>query len=364
MRSVLVFSALFLSGAAFGQKASGAPDWSPAKAAAYLDARAGWWMTWPKSARDHGTFCISCHTAAPIALSRSALHGMLGETSASATERKLLDNVVTRVRRWNEVEPFYPDQTTGLPKTSESRGTESILDALILVWNDLPAGRLSSDARLALDNMWALQLKSGEMNGAWAWLQFHNAPWEGDSQFYGTALAAIAVGSAPGNYQEEPTIQDGLRRLRAWLVKGMDAQTPADRAVLLWASTKLTGLLTQDQQKAIAAEILPRQRPDGGFSMSTLVGSWKRKDDTPLETASDGYATGLIAFTLEQLQAPETRPALKRAFQWLSTNQVDDGRWPASSLNKRRDLASEAGLFMSDAATAYAVLALAHGQAQ
>jgi hypothetical protein len=98
--------------------------------------------------------------------------------------------------------------------------------------------------------------------------------------------------------------------------------------------------------------------------MSTLVGSWKRKDDTPLETASDGYATGLIAFTLEQFQAPETRPALKRAFQWLSTNQVDDGRWPASSLNKRRDLASEAGLFMSDAATAYAVLALAHGQAQ
>ena len=352
---------LMISGAAFGQKVS--PAWSPAKAAAYLDGRTAWWMTWPKSARDHGTFCTSCHTAAPIALGRPALHGVLGETAPPATERKLLDNIATRVRRWNEVEPFYSDQTSGLPKTSESRGTESILNALILVWNDSQAGRLSPDARLALDNMWALQLKSGEMNGSWAWLQFHNAPWEGDSQFYGTALAAVAIGSAPGNYQAEPPIQDGVKRMRAWLVKSMDSQTPLDRTVLLWASTRLSGLLTAEQQRAIVADILPRQQADGGFTLSNLVGSWKRKDDTSLDSASDGYATGLVAFALEQFQAPEVRPALKRALQWLNANQAEDGRWPASSLNKKRDLASEAGLFMSDAATAYAVLALTHGPA-
>jgi hypothetical protein len=76
-------------------------------------------------------------------------------------------------------------------------------------------------------------MKSGDMNGSWACLQFHNAPWEGDSQFYGTALAAVAVGSAPGDYQAEPAIRDGIKRMRAWLVKGMDAQTPLDRTVLL-----------------------------------------------------------------------------------------------------------------------------------
>ena len=56
--------------------------------------------------------------------------------------------------------------------------------------------------------MWALQFKAGEMTGSWAWLQFHNAPWEGDSQFYGSALAAVAIGSAPQNYQSEPGIAD------------------------------------------------------------------------------------------------------------------------------------------------------------
>jgi len=349
-------AAVLFCAAAFGENL----DWSPAKAAAYLDGRLGWWVTWPKSARDHGTVCVSCHTGGPIALGRPALHAALGESSASASERKLLDSVATRVRLWKEVEPFYPDQTSGLPKTSESRGTESILNALVLVSNDARRGQLSQDARLALDNMWPLQFKTGDMNGSWAWLQFHNAPWEGDSQFYGNCLAAIAIGTAPGNYQAEPAIQDGIKRLSAWLVKGMDAQTLLDRAVLLWASAKLTGLLTPAQQSAISAAILAQQRPDGGFSMSSLVGSWKRKDGTPLEAASDGYATGLIAFALEQVNAPESQHALTRAIVWLRTNQREDGRWAAASLNKQRELSSEAGLFMSDAATAYAVLALSN----
>ena len=344
---------------AFGQEKSSSAVWNPAKAAAYLDQRSTWWMSWPSAARDHDTFCVSCHTATPFSLGRAALRSRLGESAASPNEQKVLDSVTKRVRMWHDVEPFYPDQLRGLPKTSESRGTESILNALILVSHDAPTGHLSADAKLALDNMWALQIKSKDMNGPWAWLQFHNAPFEGDSQFYGNSLAAIAIGSAPGNYQSGPEIQPGIKLLREWLVKNMDEQTPLDRVVLLWASTKLKDLLGRDQQSKIVTETLAKQRDDGGFSMSQMIGAWKRHDDTPLNTTSDGYATGLIAYTLEQVDAPQANAPLRRALAWLNQNQVEaDGRWPAFSLNNNRPVMSDTGLFMSDAATAYAVLAL------
>lgn len=345
--------------AASTQSAAPMPAWSPEKAAAYLDRRSAWWISWSGSARDHGTFCVSCHTATPFSLGRAALRGALGEKATSPNEQKILENVTKRVRAWHDVEPFYSDQARGLPKSSESRGTESILDSLILVSHDVPSGHLSADARLALDNMWALQIKAADMNGAWAWLQFHNAPFEGDSQFYGNCLAAIAIGSAPDDYQAEAAIQPGIKLLKAWLIKNMDAQTPLDRVELLWASAKLHGLLTPEQQDRIVTETLTKQREDGGFSMASMIPGWKRHDNTPINPASDGYATGLVAYALEQADAPQAAPQLKRALAWLNANEIEaDGRWPAVSLNNNRPVLSDTGLFMSDAATAYAVLAL------
>jgi squalene-hopene/tetraprenyl-beta-curcumene cyclase len=326
---------------------------SPVAAAGYLDARMSWWMTWPSAARDHGTFCVSCHTAAPYALGRPALRSALGEQAPSPVERKFLDNVTKRVHMWKEVEPFYPDATRGVPKTAESRGTESIFNALIL------ANYGSPDARMAFDNMWAEQLKTGDAKGAWAWLQFHNSPWEGDSQYYGATLAAIAVGTAPGNYRDTPEIQDGLKLLREYLQRECAPQILIDRVMLLWASAKIPGLLTPAQQKAIMDEALAKQQADGGFSLSAFVGGWARHDKTPLETKSDGYATGLVVYALEQTGMPRDQPQLKRGLTWLTQNQdKTEGRWLAYSLNKQRDLASDVGKFMSDAATAYAVLAL------
>jgi squalene-hopene/tetraprenyl-beta-curcumene cyclase len=339
--------------------APGSQAWSGKAAAAYLDGRMVWWMGWPAAARDHGTFCVSCHTVLPYAMARPALRAALAEPSPSPTEVQLLDNVTKRVRLWKEVEPAYPDEKRGPNKTAESRGTESILNAVVLVSYDAPKGKLSPDARLALENMWGEQLKSGEARGAWSWLQFHNSPWEGDSQYFGAALAAIAAGSAPDRYLLTPGIQGNLNPLRDYLIRNRDSQILVDRVMLLWASTKIPDLLTPTQQKSIIDEALSKQQEDGGFSLSSFVGGWKRHDGTPLETKSDGYATGVVTFVLQQAGMKCDEPQLKRGLAWLALNQEkSDGRWLAYSLNKQRDLSSDIGRFMSDAATAFAVLAL------
>jgi squalene-hopene/tetraprenyl-beta-curcumene cyclase len=337
-------------------------SWDPKTAAAYLDQRQAWWMQWPRAQRDHETFCVSCHTAVPYALSRSALRTVLAEQAASPNEQRLLDNVTKRVRLWKEVEPFYKDADRGPYKSVESRGTESVLNALILSSRDAQSGQLSNDTRTAFENMWAEQQIAGEQKGAWLWLRFKNEPWEADdSGYFGATLAAVAVGIAPENYRASPEIEPGLRLLREYLNREFVVQRTINRVLLLWADAKLPRLLDPDRQKAIISELLEKQQADGGWSLSSLSGDWKRADGTSQETRSDGYATGLITFTLQQAGISPENAKLKRGLAWLTANQDrTEGSWPAYSLNKNKEhhISPETALFMNDAATSYAVLSL------
>lgn len=347
--------------AADARNASAPPiSWNQKAAAAYLDGREVWWMNWPRAGRDHETFCVSCHTVLPYALSRPTLHSALAETSASVNEQKLVDNVTRRVRLWTEVEPWYSDEKFGVHKTRESRGTESVLDALVLASHDAQTGTLSADAKLAFDNMWAQQLQTGDEKGSWFWIQFNNEPWEAfDSQYYGAALAAIAVGMAPQDYRATPKIRAKVTMLREYLAAQASKQSPLNRMILLWVSATLPETLEPAEKRSIIDEILGKQQEDGGWSLTSLVGPWKRHDGTPLETVSDGYATGLAVYALEQAGITRKNLQLNRGLSWLAGHQdKTEGRWLAYSLNKKRDPSSDPGPFMNDAATAYAVLAL------
>jgi squalene-hopene/tetraprenyl-beta-curcumene cyclase len=333
--------------------------WDPKAAAAYLDGRQIWWQSWPNAHKDHDTFCISCHTAMPYAISRAALRAPLSESGPSAPERKLIEAVTTRVRLWREVEPWYPDQLRGLPKTSESRGVESVMNALVLATRDAQRGVISDEGKMAFDNMWALQFKTGPQSGAWAWLNFGYEPWESvNSPAFGASLAAVAIGTAPGGYAASADLQERLKPLREYLHKASSEANLVNRAYILWASSKLPGVLSADERKATIEALTSKQQADGGWN-TALLGDYKRVDNTAQFTETDGYATALVSFALQQSGVPRTHPAVARGLAWLSQHQDrTDGRWPATSPNKQRDPASEPAQFMSHAATAFAVLAL------
>ena len=224
--------------------------------------------------------------------------------------------------------------------------------------------------------MWETQ----RADGRWDWLEFGLEPWETtEAAYQGATFAAFAAGTAPGPHDGVATA--GIERLRAYLSTNYQAQHLYNRTWALLASTRVKRVVTDAQRDALVADLTRAQRDDGGWSIQAM-GPWKWSKtappvkspgdlDTSLLTQSDGYATGLVVYTLKQAGVPTSHAAIRKGLRWLETNQrafpVPDvpGRgWHAHSLNYDREHGGEKGepwrrLFMSDTATAFAILALA-----
>lgn len=334
------------------------PSWDRAAAASRLDSREVWWAQWERASRDPETTCVACHTGVPFALARPALD----RENPGAAYDALLANVRRRVKLWQTDEPYYDF------KQEESRGTEAVVNALVLASDDRRRGLPgpSDETKAALDHLWESQRQTGERKGSWPWLQFGDSgyePWESrDAEYYGTTLAALAIGLTPGGPQGAPPAR--LALMRDYLQKFFERwsedrpQSSFNRIGTLWASTALDGLLTPQQQADLITEVFSKQRDDGGWVIASL-GDWKRKDDTPQVTAPDGYATGLAVYVLRQARVSADDPRIKRGVAWLEAHQeAQTGAWPGYSVHKARSPSHPAWEFPRDAATAFAVLAL------
>jgi hypothetical protein len=324
-------------------------DWDPAKAGQKLDERAAIWKGHERTRRSHDTTCISCHSGAPYLIARPGLRKLLGERGLASPEEALLDDVATRVTRWSEAEPWYSHADA---KIRQSRGTEAILNALVLSYRERaePSAlqglqeKTGSLIRMAFDNLWGEQ----RGDGGFDWLHFDLAPWETDeSDFFGSCLAAVAASMAPSE-AEEP-----FARLAAYLRSHPPDMNLHSRLGLLWAEASHPGLVAPEERRALLEGILGVQREDGGFALSDL-GPWKRRSGR-----ADAYATGLAVHVLRELDDEAARSAVEHGLTWLVTHQDELGGWTAESVNRDRsgEDAFTAG-FMSDAATAFAVLAL------
>jgi squalene-hopene/tetraprenyl-beta-curcumene cyclase len=338
--------------------------WDSGAAARYLDARESWWQNWDHARRDHGTRCVSCHTQATYSFARPALRASLGTHGLTDEETAMLADVRKRVRAWDTMLPFYSDEVYGKGKEVESRNAEAVLNAIILSNYDLEAGEQDQLTVEAFRHAWDLQTRTGPDAGAWVWQNFDYAPWESkESQYHWAAQMAVQAAREP-SYSKQQEIQEPLKALSAYLKTHYEEQPLLNKIVALRAAKSFPEILSRQQKDALVGLLYRLQRPDGGWS-TTALGDWHRRDGTALETRSDGYATGLIALVLEEAvagtaHAPASTAAhIEQALAWLRANQnPDTGSWPAWSLNKDRDPQSGPGKFMSDAATAYASLAL------
>jgi squalene-hopene/tetraprenyl-beta-curcumene cyclase len=368
----------FTAGQAAAHDENRAADdgWDREGAAKYLDDRMDFWFAKAKKLRtgQTETACISCHTTIPYVLARPVLRQAMRVNNATPQESRILEEAKRRVDSYADHEVLYDFSED---KKTQSRGTEAVLNALILASADAGQTQLSAPTQKALQRLWQTQ----RSDGAWDWLDFGLEPFETiDGAYQGTTLAALAVGVAQGSSRTTPGIEKRIDKLCGYLKAQYPSQRLFNKVWALLASTRLRDLLTDEQRQALIKEIENKQRDDGGWALESL-GAWRWNQtatpfrapgtlDASLLAKSDGYATGLIVYTLRQAGLPVSHPAVSKGLQWLRTNQHEVPvkehawrAWRAHSLNFDREHAGDKGepwrrMFMSDLATGFAALAL------
>ncbi len=329
-------------------------DWSPQRAAKYLDARQKEWFAWPTAQAAEGP-CVSCHTGMTYLLARPALRRSLHEVGPTVYETGLIEALRKRVQKKN------PEELSAKP--SQALGVEAIFSALFLARQDSGRKDLSSDTTRAFEQLWSMQTRANDSQPIWPWFSLKLDPWEmPESAFYGATLAAQALGITPAEYRARPEVREHPQSLVEYLQREVQNQPLHNRLALLWAATVFPAALPESKRQPIIDEAWRRQEADGGWSMASL-GPFSPHSDAPPSQGSNAYATAFVSFVLRRAAVPASNPKMKSALEWMRSHQDhQSGAWNALSMNKKFEPGSMQILFMQDAATAFATLALLEGR--
>ena len=129
------------------QAASG--DWDREGAAKYLDERMDVWFAKAKKIRtgQMETSCVSCHTTVPYVMARPALSRAMLAPAPTSQEMRLIEETTKRVESYGSEQPLS-DFNDG--KKTQSRGSEAVLNALILASADAAQNRNERQAPMSL----------------------------------------------------------------------------------------------------------------------------------------------------------------------------------------------------------------------
>ena len=330
MRSVVALALISLS--------MQAVEWSPSRAAEYLDARQKAWFAWPP-AKSTGGPCVSCHTGVTYLMARPALRKALGETQPTEYETGLINGLKARLEPGVKGMFSFPNE----PLATQGASVEAAIAALFL----------GSDR--SFHRLWSLQKQ-----GALPWFSLNLDPWEVDeSKYYGAALAAVAAGTAADSSHTPQTVE-----LTAYLQREFTNQPLHNRLLMLWVANKLPAVIPTAERTEIINAAFTRQHDDGGWTINAL-GPFARHEAAPPSSGANAYATALAAYLLQEGGVKPSDPRLNRALDWLKSHQdPHTGAWTAASMNKTYPPGSMQSQFMNEAATGYAALALLYDDAR
>lgn len=288
--------------------------------------------------------CFSCHTHGIYMLVRPALSEAWG-------------------RPGDDTRAFVVEQSEKLIANDDRYGSVPVQMAYIArglaAWDSAFSQETSPETDAALRHLFTLQAEDGSIRVKDRWPPINSTTW------YGSTMAAVAAADAPGWLSG---LDDGvLKEKIGSLVNYLKTTAPRnghERLMLLWASTFMPELLTDERRQSLIEMVWSHQQADGGWSLRTFatpesIGGGKRGEalktnEHYLNPTSDGYQTGLAVVVLRDAGVASGDPRIRKAVDWLLANQRQSGRWWTRSLN-----ADSRFHFISFSGTAYASLALA-----